>query len=60
MTGKLTDCCFELARQQKAQRQITGPAESAALSAIILTMAILRVVFRHAALCSAGICRHLP
>ncbi len=23
LTGKLAECCFELARQQKAQRQIT-------------------------------------
>lgn len=45
LTGKLADCCFELARQQKAQRQITVSVKKALrYPAIILTMAAL-VVF---------------
>ncbi len=45
LTGKLAECCFELARQQKAQRQITVSVKKALrYPAIILTMAAL-VVF---------------
>lgn len=29
LTGKLDECCFELARQQKAQRQLTDKVKSA-------------------------------
>ncbi len=40
LTGKLAECCFELARQQKAQRQITVSVKKALrYPAIILTMA---------------------
>ncbi|MEA7511318.1 type II secretion system F family protein, partial [Salmonella enterica subsp. enterica serovar Virginia] len=45
LTGKLAECCFELARQQKAQRQITVSVKKALrYPTIILTMAAL-VVF---------------
>lgn len=45
LTGKLAECCFELARQQKAQRQITVSVKKALrYPAIILTMVAL-VVF---------------
>lgn len=45
LTGKLAECCFELARQQKAQRQITVSVKKALrYPVIILTMAAL-VVF---------------
>ncbi|SUG57360.1 type IV pilin biogenesis protein [Salmonella enterica subsp. diarizonae] len=44
LTGKLAECCFELARQQKAQRQITVSVKKALrYPAIILTMAALIV-----------------
>ncbi len=58
LTGKLDECCFELARQQKAQRQLTDKVKSA-------------LVLHHhfsdgnhggcgnAAFCSAGVCRYL-
>ncbi|XNM81168.1 hypothetical protein ACLK1U_00610 [Escherichia coli] len=59
LTGKLDEYCFELARQQKAQRQLTDKVKSA-----------LRLSHHHfsdgnhggcgnAAFCSAGVCRYL-
>lgn len=45
MTGKLDECCFELARQQKAQRQLADKVKSALrYPIIILAMAIMVVV----------------
>lgn len=45
LTGKLDECCFELARQQKAQRQLTDKVKKALrYPIIILTMAIMVVV----------------
>ncbi|MCR2512006.1 type II secretion system F family protein, partial [Salmonella enterica] len=45
LTGKLDECCFELARQQKAQRQLTDKVKSALrYPIIILAMAIMVVV----------------
>ena len=45
LTGKLDECCFELARQQKAQRQLADKVKSALrYPIIILTMAIMVVV----------------
>lgn len=45
LTGKLDECCFELARQQKAQRQLTEKVKSALrYPIIILAMAIMVVV----------------
>ncbi|XNN29266.1 protein transport protein HofC [Escherichia coli] len=45
LTGKLDECCFELARQQKAQRQSTDKVKSALrYPIIILAMAIMVVV----------------
>lgn len=36
LTGKLDECCFELARQQKAQRQLTDKVKSALRYPIII------------------------
>lgn len=45
LTGKLDECCFELARQQKAQRQLTDKVKKALrYPIIILTMAVMVVV----------------
>ena len=45
LTGKLDECCFELARQQKAQRQLADKVKSALrYPIIILAMAITVVV----------------
>ena len=46
LTGKLDECCFELAHQQKAQRQLTDKVKSsvAFIPFIILAMAIMVVV----------------
>lgn len=45
LTGKLDECCFELARQQKAQKQLTDKVKKALrYPIIILTMAIMVVV----------------
>lgn len=45
LTGKLDECCFELARQQKAQRQLADKVKSALrYPIIILAMAIMVVV----------------
>ncbi|QMD61090.1 protein transport protein HofC [Citrobacter sp. RHB35-C17] len=45
LTGKLDECCFELARQQKAQKQLTDKVKKALrYPIIILTMAVMVVV----------------
>ena len=45
LTGKLDECCFELARQQKAQRQLTDKVKKALrYPIIILTMAVMVVI----------------
>ena len=45
LTGKLDECCFELARQQKAQRQLTDKVKKALrYPIIILTMAVMVVL----------------
>lgn len=45
LTGKLDACCFELARQQKAQKQLTDKVRKALrYPLVILTMAILVVL----------------
>lgn len=45
LTGKLDECCFELARQQKAQQQLTEKVKKALrYPIIILTMAVLVVI----------------
>ncbi|MFS9381637.1 protein transport protein HofC [Citrobacter sp. ANG330] len=45
LTGKLDECCFELARQQKAQRQLTDKVKKALrYPIIILTMAAMVVL----------------
>ena len=45
LTGKLDESCFELARQQKAQRQLTDKVKKALrYPIIILTMAVMVVV----------------
>ena len=57
LTGKLAECCFELARQQKAQRQLTDKVKST----------LSHYHFSdgnhggcgNAAFCSAGVCRYL-
>lgn len=45
LTGKLDECCFELARQQKAQKQLTDKVKKALrYPIIILTMAVMVVL----------------
>lgn len=45
LTGKLDDCCFELARQQKEQQQLTDKVKKALrYPIIILTMAVMVVL----------------
>ncbi|WP_336218512.1 protein transport protein HofC [Citrobacter amalonaticus] len=45
LTGKLDECCFELARQQKAQKQLTDKVKKALrYPVIILTMALMVVL----------------
>lgn len=45
LTGKLDDCCFELARQQKSQQQLADKVRKALrYPMIILTMAIMVVL----------------
>lgn len=45
LTGKLDECCFELARQQKAQKQLTDKVKKALrYPVIILTMAMMVVL----------------
>ncbi|HGL6802808.1 TPA: protein transport protein HofC [Citrobacter amalonaticus] len=48
LTGKLDECCFELARQQKAQKQLTDKVKKALrYPIIILTMAVMVVAMLH-------------
>lgn len=45
LTGRLDECCFELARQQKAQRQLADKVKKALrYPIIILSMAVMVVV----------------
>ena len=51
LTGKLDDCCFELAYQQKKQQQLADKVKSPALSAYHHQMAVL-IVFGDVAVCT--------